>query len=220
MCIFPKKFIRSQKGVAAIEFALLMPLLLVLMLGGFELQRYLRIERRLSMTAQNIAAIVAQRQTLDSGVLNFDFDSTIHMFPAALEEPPTRWWHVLVHQISSAVFTPTTTDCTTNCTYSAALAWNWPTYNVGFGLGDLGRKCGALTPALQGAAATGATLPGALFGPGSIIIVDLRYRFRPMFGSTLIPEIILSRHGYANARFATPYLKIASTGSTTVCPGF
>lgn len=220
MRIFLKKFIRSQKGVAAIEFALLMPLLLVLMLGSFELQRYLRIERRLSLTAQNIAAIVAQRQTLAGRQISEDFDAAFHMFPAASEEPPTVWHHVLVHQISSAVFTPTTTGCTTNCTYSAQLNWNWPFYDRNFGLGDLRRRCGALTPAPKGAAATGSTLPAALFGPGSMVIVDLRYRFRPMFGSLLIPEIILNSHGYANARFATPYIKSGTGQSTTVCPGF
>lgn len=216
----PKKFLKSQKGVAAIEFALLMPLLLVLMLGSFELQRYLRIERRLSLTAQNIAAIVAQREMVRDSDINLDFDSAIHTFPAASEEPPTIWHHVLVHQISSVVFAPTTTSCTTNCTYTAHLTWNWPYYTRSFGLGNLRRACGALTPAPQGAAATGSTLPAALFGPGSLIVVDLRYRFRPLFGSTFIPEIILSRQGYANARFATPYIKANNAWATTVCPGF
>lgn len=219
MFTLPKKFLKSQKGVAAIEFALLMPLLLVLMLGSFELQRYLRIERRLSLTAQNIAAIVAQRERLDGREASLDFDSAIHTFPSASEEPPTLWHHVLVHQISSVVFAPTTTSCTTNCTYTANLTWNWPTYDVNFGLGALRRVCGALTPAPQGAAATGSTLPAALFGPGSLIVVDLRYRFRPLFGSTFIPEIILSRQGYANARFATPFIR-STVMATTVCPGF
>jgi Flp pilus assembly pilin Flp len=218
---FPKKFIRAQTGVAAIEFALLLPLLILIMLGSFELQRYLRIERQLTLTAENIAAMVAQRQSIENDVLNLDYDIAYHTFPAARDEPPKLWWHVLVHQISGVIFTPTVAGCTKNCTYAANLTWNWPTYDTGFGLGALRRQCGPITPTPDSAQPTGATLPASMFGPGSMIAVDLRYEFKPLFGSMFMPTIILSRRGYANARFASPYLKIVAGGSSLLrCPGY
>jgi Flp pilus assembly pilin Flp len=216
-----KQFIRAQTGVAAIEFALLLPLLIVMMLGSFELQRYLRIERQLTLTAENIAAMVAQRQSIENNYdFNFALNVAIHTFPAGHDEPPKHWWHVIVHQISGVIFTPTVAGCTKNCTYAANLTWSWPTYNTAFGLDALRRQCGPITPAPDSAPPTGATLPASMFGPGSMIVVDLRYQFKPLFGSAFMPKIILSRRGYANARFASPYLKAVGDYSLLNCPGY
>ena len=181
-----KRFALAQNGVAAIEFALLLPLLILMMLGSVELQRYMRIKRQLSLAAENIAAIVAQRQSSDLTKLNFDFDAAYHLFPPARE----------------------------------AADWNWPSYDTGFGLGNMRRQCGTLNGAATGATATGANIPAAMFGPGSVVIVDLGYRFTPLFGSSLIAPIDLFRQGYANARFATPYINFPNQGLTVRCTGY
>lgn len=221
---FLKRFSRAQNGVAAIEFALLLPLLIVMMLGSVELQRYLRIERQLSLAAENIANIVAQRQSSDLTKLNFDFDSVYHLFPPGNEHPTLTWPSYIIHKITNVVFTPTIAGCTVNCTYTANAAWHWPSYNSApFSPGVMARSCGPLTAAAPGAAPTGKTMPAAMFGPGSVVIVDIGYRFTPLFGSSLIPPITMFRQGYANARFATPYIKFPNqnwTGSTVRCAGY
>ena len=213
-----KRFALAQNGVAAIEFALLLPLLILMMLGSVELQRYMRIKRQLSLAAENIAAIVAQRQSSDLTKLNFDFDAAYHLFPPAREA--ADWTKLIVHQITNVPFTPTVPGCTKNCTYTANVAWYWPSYDTGFGLGNMRRQCGTLNGAATGATATGANIPAAMFGPGSVVIVDLGYRFTPLFGSSLIAPIDLFRQGYANARFATPYINFPNQGLTVRCTGY
>jgi Flp pilus assembly pilin Flp len=213
------QFARAQRGVAAIEFALLMPLLVLMMLSSVELQRYLRIERQLSLAAENIANIVVQRQASDVTKPNFDFDAVYHLFPPGNEDPTNAWWNYIVHKITNVVFTPTVAGCTSNCTYKANAAWIWPSYDSGFSPGVMARSCGPLTAAASGASPTGKTIPAAMFGPGSVVIVDIGYRFKPLFGSNLVPPIDLFRQGYANARFASPYIQTPE-GMTTRCAGY
>ncbi len=216
-----KRFALAQNGVAAIEFAFLLPLLALMLLGSVELQRYLRIERQLSLSASNIAAMVAQQQATDVETLIFDFNAAIHMFPASRAE--AIWFQALLHQITNVAFTPTTAGCTQNCTYNANVAWVWPEYDMGFGLGNMRRQCGTLNGAAAGATPTGATIPASMFGPGSMVIVNLGYRFTPLFGSNFVPSIDLFRHGYANARFASSHIKITNesgAGSPIRCPGY
>lgn len=217
------RFIRAQRGVAAIEFALLLPLLILMMLSSVELQRYLRIERQLSLAAENIANIVAQRQSSDLTKLNFDFDSVYHLFPPGNEHPTLTWPTYIVHKITNVVFTPTISGCKVNCTYTANAAWHWPSHDTAFGAGAMMRSCGPLTAATPAALPTGKTIPEAMFGPGSVVIVDIGYRFMPLFGSNLVPSIDLFRQGYANARFASPYIQFPNqnwTGSTVRCSGY
>ena len=213
------QFARAQRGVAAIEFALLLPLLVLMMLSSVELQRYLRIERQLSLAAENIANIVAQRQSSDVTKPNFDFDAIYHLFPPGNEHPTLTWSSYIVHKITNVVFTPTVSGCTANCTYTANAAWIWPSYDSAFSPGVMARSCGPLTAAASGASPTGKTIPAAMFGPGSVVIVDIGYRFTPLFGSNLVPSIDLFRQGYANARFASPYIQFPA-GLTTRCAGY
>lgn len=196
-------FIRAQNGVAALEFALLLPLLLIMLLGSVELQRYMRMDRQLSLASENIAASIAQRQASDPRALHFEFDALPHLFPPSLDGP-LPWYSMVVHQFTNIAFKPSVAGCTQNCTYTANVAWVWPYYDTAFGVGNLKRNCGTLSPEAPGASPSGATIPAAMFGPGSIVVVDLGYQYKPLFGSALLPPVNLFKQGYANARFASP----------------
>jgi hypothetical protein len=215
----PGKFVRAQSGVAAIEFALLMPLLLVMLLGSFELQRYLRIERQLSLTANNMAALYAQRQEGNTDILNVEINVGLLLFQASASEPGRNFWDVLVSQVSSIAFAPSVAGCTQDCTYVANLAWRAPA-NQGSVMGHMHRGCGRLTPAPDGAEPTGATLPAAIFGPGSLVVVDYKYEFKPLFGSSFVPSIVLFRQGYASPRYMSPFLKLPRGHNAVYCPGY
>ncbi len=216
----PARFLRDASATSAIEFALLLPILITLGLGSIELQRYQRISRQLTATAENVAELIAQRETAQSDPLNFDFNIAVQLFPQAfIEGGGTYWWNKFSHQISHAQFVPTQASCVSNCTYKANLLWNWPVYNTGPGAGALRRTCGELTPQQPGETPTGQTLPAGLFGPGTTVMVDLRYSYKPLFGANFLKPIIIERQGYSFPRFASPYIKV--TGSQiTFCPGY
>ncbi len=53
-------FIHHQYGMATVELALLMPFLLVLLLGGIELSRYIMVHQKLTRTTVTVADLVTQ----------------------------------------------------------------------------------------------------------------------------------------------------------------
>jgi Flp pilus assembly protein TadG len=53
-------FLRDRRGVAAIEFAAILPIVALLALGCFEVPRYVLVVQRLSRTSSGVADLVAQ----------------------------------------------------------------------------------------------------------------------------------------------------------------
>ena len=212
------KFARAQTGLALIEFAFILPLLLFLLLSSVELLRYLRLERQVTLAASSIAAMIAQRQVGDSRLLNFEFDALQVHFPASAVDKGFGFYNNVGIQATSIVFAPEVPGCLKNCYYLGYVAWVWPRYVVGPGIDHMLRHCETI-----GIGTASNTIPDSLFGPGSIIVVDLSYNFVPLFGSKFIPGIKFYRSGYANARFATPYVTVPATdweGNKVYCPGF
>jgi Flp pilus assembly protein TadG len=54
------RFPRDQRGVSAVEFALLLPLLLALYLGGVEVTQAISIDRKITISARTVADLVAR----------------------------------------------------------------------------------------------------------------------------------------------------------------
>lgn len=60
-------FHRDQSGVAAVEFALLLPFLLILLIGMAETVSALNHDRKVSQAASSVTDLIAQSETLSSG---------------------------------------------------------------------------------------------------------------------------------------------------------
>lgn len=67
---FCNRFRRNQDGVAAVEFALLLPLFLVLYIGVIEFTQAFMVQRRASHSASMMADIVAQAGTVTPAQLS------------------------------------------------------------------------------------------------------------------------------------------------------
>ena len=65
-----KEALACQRGVAATEFAVALPFLLVLMLGAIEISRYVIIHQKLEKVAYTIADVVSQSDTITIAQLN------------------------------------------------------------------------------------------------------------------------------------------------------
>jgi Flp pilus assembly protein TadG len=59
-------FANDRRGVSAVEFALLLPLMLTLYLGGVELSQGISIDRKVTLTARTVADLVAQAQSVST----------------------------------------------------------------------------------------------------------------------------------------------------------
>jgi Flp pilus assembly protein TadG len=59
-----KRFRRAQGGIAAVEFALVLPFMCLLYLGGFEVMEEIAAKRQVALTASTVAEIVSQYSTI------------------------------------------------------------------------------------------------------------------------------------------------------------
>jgi len=61
MCCVPNKFVNDTRGVASLEFVILIPILFMLLIGIYQLTELVRVNARLSRVAVAVADLVAQQ---------------------------------------------------------------------------------------------------------------------------------------------------------------
>jgi Flp pilus assembly protein TadG len=89
-------FGRDTRGVSAIEFALILPVMLSLYFGGVELSQGVIIDRKVKMTARTVADLVSQVATID----NSGIDAALGASTAILAPFPKSNAKVTVSVIS------------------------------------------------------------------------------------------------------------------------
>ena len=209
------RFSGAKRGVALLEFALIAPFLIALLFGSFELTRYINTSRQITNLADSVAQLFAQNTsgTINDTDLHFAIDSTMVTFPNVLGDAHKQgiyWWQDIYVAMSSVSFSPTVANCTSNCVYNAKVMWTTG-----------GRPCSTnLTPAPDTATPSPTTLPTDAFGPGSMIVVDVVYNYKPIVATSLLGTKTISRSTYLQPRYVSS-VKYAPTGWSmgTACPG-
>ena len=59
-----RRFARAESGMAAVEFSLILPIMVVLWIGGVEVTQGLSIDRRVNSLAAGVGDLVARTKTL------------------------------------------------------------------------------------------------------------------------------------------------------------
>jgi hypothetical protein len=65
-----KRFVRHERGMAMVEFAMVLPLLLTLFYGAVEITRYVLIVQKAEKFSHTVADVSAQSQTVTTASLN------------------------------------------------------------------------------------------------------------------------------------------------------
>lgn len=65
-----KRFRKDEEGIAYVEFALALPLLIALFMGAVELTRYIIIVQKVEKATTTLSDVVAQSQTITTAQLN------------------------------------------------------------------------------------------------------------------------------------------------------
>jgi len=70
-----KRLLRSRRGAIMPEFALAMPVMLILLLGGMEISRYVLLNQKLDRVAATLGDLVAQAETITTTDLDNLFNA-------------------------------------------------------------------------------------------------------------------------------------------------
>jgi Flp pilus assembly protein TadG len=222
-------FARSRRGIAAVEFALVLPFMIILTLGSIEVARLIIFTRKIELVANTAVEMLSQNNTpapsnASQGVVNFNDlhftqGATLVIFPQILQDAANKgveWSNDIAISMASIQFTPTPSTCTTSCTYKANVIWN---------SGPNPRPCGtSLTPVADTNTPTPTTLPTDVYGPGTILAVDIVYTYTPLFIQTIFGSIKIARSAFLAPRYKPQgivYQVISGDDKIGAeCPGF
>jgi Flp pilus assembly protein TadG len=152
-----REFRQDVRGIAAVEFGFIAPILLIMLLGTVELTRAISIDRRFSLVTSTVADLVTREEALTQADVNAIYDVAAEIM-RPYEVTPLKISIVPVAAIRTG----------TNVVYP--IATNRPGYNGG----AVPARCQAYTLA-----------SGMLAEKESVIVVEGEYTFRPLFAGFL-----------------------------------
>jgi Flp pilus assembly protein TadG len=76
ICIKLSRFARDKRGVSAVEFALLAPMMIGLSLGGVEISEGISADRKVTLAAGAVANLAAQTSTISASDMTNLLDAT------------------------------------------------------------------------------------------------------------------------------------------------
>jgi hypothetical protein len=220
-----RSFVRQRRAASTVEFAFIVPAVLLLMLMGFDTGRYVLATQRIQEVANSVAEMLSQTGAavkpivptyagdgvIQDSDLHFYFDSAMATYPDVLSvanNTGTYWWQLLQVQMTSVKFNATPAGCASSCTYTPTVMWTTGA-----------RSCGLVLTSVPNASTyTASTLPAGVFGPGSIIVVDVTYTFTPTFGAAYLPSMSIERSAFMAPR-NVPYVESQATSMGPPCPG-
>ncbi len=74
-----KRFLKDKSAVAMTEFAMLLPMLLLMTVGSFEVGRYALLTQKLDRISATMADLVARAEALSAAEMDNLFNSTDHL---------------------------------------------------------------------------------------------------------------------------------------------
>ncbi len=206
-------FARDERGVSALEFAFCAPLFIVLILMGVDTTRFLVCTRQVEEVATAIGQMISVDQDGQVNYVDLQFyhDSAMVIFPQVLADSAQlgkTWGNDIGISMASIQFTPSSTSCTTNCTYLPKVLWTG---------GTTPRSCTAMpTASTDTATPSATTLPADAYGAGSIIVVDVTFNFRPTIAPRFMTTIPIKRSYYVTPRYVPSITYVTSTGDNGI----
>lgn len=177
-----KRYIRENRGLAAVEFALTLPFLLVLFLGGYEYARYMLIHVKMENIAFTISDIITQQTSVTNGQLDQ------YMVAASQIMEPYSF-----DTGNGAVFISSVSKQTGN---SQEVQWQYE-YRTDVAGHERISKVGSENAA--------ATLPNALLlnDDETVLVTEVFYDFQPVFVGFMLDAGTIYRSSVFKPRFGT-----------------
>lgn len=208
-----RAFLQCRRGLAALEFALVAPVLILILIGIAEYSHYSTIVRRAHMTADSMALVLTQYG--DEELTHADRVSLFKIWGVinqTAEDSKTgrNAQRGLARSISSIVFDPPPPGCGPACPRTPRVLWIFANPN-GVPGASL-RQCEQQV-INNGAKVNGASIPVGVIGPAPVVAVDLAHRYRPLFLSSIIPETLIEVSVFRSTRDGAPLRHVATNSN-------
>jgi hypothetical protein len=209
-----REFRSCARAVAAVEFSLLVPILLTLGVSGGEVFRFLSIQKRVAAAAEATAMMLSQAPTdITADDHRFMANAMRLMVPEVDHDARERgvaWSNILRVGMASLRF-EAPIGCTINCTFSPVVRWT---------IGD--RACGVAE--FRDGAGVAAVPRGFINARGSLVVADVAYEYRPLiFNSftTIVPPMTIYRSVFLPPRYIDFVgIQWAPGSNAHQCPGY
>ncbi|WGR94244.1 pilus assembly protein [Bradyrhizobium sp. ISRA443] len=195
-----RDFVRDGRGLAAVEFAMVLPLMLVMLFGTVEFSSGVAVDRKVTLIARTLSDLTSQSTSVaDSDLSNF-FSASIGIM--------TPYDPTLTKGTLSEIYI--------NSSKVARIQWS------AAGVLTSGSTQATLTTSTRkvGDVVT-SIVPSALLIPGTYLIFsEVSYTYKPTVGYVMAPAgITLSDVAYTRPRQSLCVLYTASSGTAqTTCP--
>ncbi|MGA2997755.1 TadE/TadG family type IV pilus assembly protein [Bradyrhizobium sp.] len=211
------KFSTAADGVAATEFAIVVPFMLVLLLGGTELGDGMAINVKVSATAHSVTDMVTQNTSLSTASMqNILTGAASIMAPYPVSNNQLL---VTVSEISS--------DANGNLTLQWSQSYNGSTFGPGrTSLGANGLYAALTVPASLNGTAASTNNANNQNDQVSFILGEVTYGYTPNLGYTITGTVTLADSYWLFPRCSTDsptnssgpaYYDVKYTASTTTC---
>lgn len=91
--LIPKRFRRDTRGVAALEFALILPVMLAIYLGGVEVSSAVIVDQKVTHATSVLADLVTQA---DGGITNVEMSNILDAVTTVIAPYPTNEFSIVV----------------------------------------------------------------------------------------------------------------------------
>lgn len=174
-----RRLLKAQRGAAVAEFAIAVPILMLIMLGGTEIARFVLLHQKLARAAVTMADLVSQAETISEGELSQLFAAVDPvMQPFGMGARGT----VIVSSVTASGGNP------------ARISWQ---RIGGGGLAGVGSELGT-----EGATAN--LPPGFVVRDGeTTLVAEAYYNFSPLFTAGLVDAGTLYHRAMFRPRFGS-----------------
>ena len=153
------RFARADDGVAAVEFALIVPVMLFMFMGAVELSQAVTVDRRVSQVAATSGDLVARSET---NIQQTEVEDIMKVGTYLMAPYPTTRLKVIIRSVASSTTSATDTKEKWRCTYDTALGTPFSCICVNAPTG------------------TAYALPSGLVGVNdSVVIAETEYGYQP-----------------------------------------
>ncbi|WP_426439593.1 TadE/TadG family type IV pilus assembly protein [Bradyrhizobium genosp. P] len=178
-----QRFARDRRALAAVEFALILPVMLVMFLGTIEFSSGVAVDRKVTLMARTLSDLTSQSISVaDSDIINFFSASVGIMTP--YDPSPTK---------------ATLSEIYVDSTLTAKIQWTKA------GTIASGATQATLTPSSRspGDNVTSIVPPALLISQTSLILSEVKYKYVPTVGWVMAKAgITLSDVAYTRPRQA------------------